>query len=159
MGTDETSPEDAELQREIRAGRTYSMAEAIGRLAGPGGLKGGSPVAGRQEAEAAIGHHIRKHLPDVPGLLKDVLLRDVAGSPLLLRDHDQPLAALGQHVRQLLASEPLLAELVRTTDMEWGQVMGERPFFEREGSQPHPADPYTAASVRSALSRLLETLT
>lgn len=150
--------EDEELQREIRAGRTYSLAEAIGRLAGPGGMKGGSPVAGRQEAEAAIGDHIRKHLPDVQGVLKDVLLRDVAGSPLLLRDHDRPLAVLDQHVRQLLASEPLLAELVRTTDMEWGQVMGERPFFEREGSPPHPADPYTAESVRRALSRLLETL-
>ena len=154
----QTSPEDAELEREIRASRTYSMAEAIGRLAGPGGLKGGSPVAGRQEAEAAIGHHIRKHLPDVPGVLKDVLLRDVAGSPLLLRDHDQPLTALGTHVRQILASESLLADLVRTADMEWGQVMGERPFFEREGSPPHPADPYTATSVRVALNRLLETL-
>ena len=154
----QTSPEDAELQREIRAGRTYSMAEAIGRLAGSGGLKGGSPVAGRQEAEAAIGHHIRKHLPDVQGVLKDVLLRDVASSPLLLRDHDQPLVALAEHVRQILASEPLLADLVRATDMQWGQVMGERPLFEREGAPPNPADPYTVASVRNALNCLLESL-
>ena len=158
MGTDEDSQPESELQREIRAGRTFSMAEAIGRLAGSGGLKGGSPVAGRQEAEAAIGLHIRTHLPDVPGVLQDTLLRDVAGSPLLLRDHDQPLAALGAHVRDILASEHLLAELVRSADMEWGRVMGERPFFEREGSPPHPADPYTAASVRRALTGLLETL-
>jgi hypothetical protein len=158
MGTDEGSQPESELQREIRAGRTFTMAEAIGRLAGSGGLKGGSPVAGRQEAETAIGHHIRSHLPDVPGALKDALLRDVAGSPLLLRDHDQPLAALGAHVRGILASEHLLAELVRSADMEWGRVMGERPFFERDDSPPHPADPYTAASVRRALTGLLETL-
>jgi hypothetical protein len=150
--------EDEELQREIRAGRTFSMAEAIGRLAGSGGMKGGSPVAGRQEAAAAIGDHIRMHLPDVPGALKAVLQRDVAASPLLLRNHDQPLVTLAEHLRQLLASEALLADLVRTTDMEWGQVMGERPYFEREGAPAHPADPYTTESVRRALSRLLESL-
>ena len=158
MATDESSQEDADLQREIRQGRTYSMAEAIGRLAGPGGMKGGSPVAGKQEAEAAIGDHIRMHLPDVPGVLKDVLLRDVAGSPLLLRDHDRPLAVLAEHVRQILASEAMLAELVRTTDMEWGQVMGERPYFDPDGSPPDADDPYTNASVRGALNKLLETL-
>lgn len=153
-----TSPEDAELEREIRAGRAFSMAEAIARLAGAGGLKGGSPVAGRQEAMAAIGDCIRMHLPDVPGVLKDVLLRDVAGSPLLLRDHDQPLRILAEHLRMTLASEALLAELVRTVDAEWGQVMGERPYFDPAAGLPHPADPYTSSSVRSALSRLLATL-
>ena len=30
------SEADAELEREIRAGRKFSVAEAIGRLAGPG---------------------------------------------------------------------------------------------------------------------------
>ena len=154
----QTSPEDAELQREIRAGRSFSMAEAIGRLAGSGGMKGGSPVAGRQEAEAAIADHVRSHLPDVPGVLKDVLVRDVAGSPLLLRDHDRPLPILGAHVRQILASEALLADLVRATDAEWGRVMGERPYFDPDGGRPDPADPYTTESVRRALSRLLESL-
>jgi hypothetical protein len=36
--------------------------------------------------------------------------------------------------------------------------MGERPYFENEGSPLHPDDPYTVESVRNALSGLLEQL-
>ena len=42
---------DAELEREIRNERKFSLSEAIGRLAGPGALKGVSP----DFAEAASG--------------------------------------------------------------------------------------------------------
>ena len=35
---------DAELEREIRLGRKFTMEEAIGRMAGPGAMKGISPV-------------------------------------------------------------------------------------------------------------------
>jgi hypothetical protein len=35
---------DADLQREIRAERKFTLAEAIGRMAGPGMMKGVSPV-------------------------------------------------------------------------------------------------------------------
>jgi hypothetical protein len=48
MGTDEESNRaepDVELEREIRKGRKFTLAEAIGRLAGAGALKGESPVA------------------------------------------------------------------------------------------------------------------
>ena len=38
------SEADAELEREIRKGRKFTLAEAIGRLAGPGAMKGESPV-------------------------------------------------------------------------------------------------------------------
>jgi len=34
-----------ELEREIRQGRKFSLEEAIGRLAGPGAMKGESPIA------------------------------------------------------------------------------------------------------------------
>ena len=36
--------------------------------------------------------------------------------------------------------------------------MGERPYFEKEGTPCHPDDPYTVESVRLALSGLLEQL-
>src|SRR4051812_46239252 len=34
------SKADADLEREIRADRTFSLEEAIGRMAGPGAMKG-----------------------------------------------------------------------------------------------------------------------
>lgn len=40
-----SSPTDAELQREIRAGRKFTLSEAIGRMAGPGAMKGVSPIS------------------------------------------------------------------------------------------------------------------
>jgi hypothetical protein len=51
-----------------------------------------------------------------------------------------------------------LEELVRDADIEWGRLMGERPYFEKEGAPRHPDDPYTVESVRNALSGLLEQL-
>ena len=51
-----------------------------------------------------------------------------------------------------------LDELVREVDVEWGRMMGERPHFEREGSAPHPDDPYTVGTVRNALDEALREL-
>ena len=42
------SEADAELEREILKERKFTLAEAIGRLAGPGAMKGESPVARMQ---------------------------------------------------------------------------------------------------------------
>ena len=62
---------------------------------------------------------------------------------------------LADSVQHILGSEYLLKELVRQADVEWGRVFGERPHFEQEGRPPDPDDPYTAESVRTALSQLL----
>jgi hypothetical protein len=51
-----------------------------------------------------------------------------------------------------------LKEVVREADTEWGRIMGEGPYFEREGSQPHPDDCYTVESVRNSLLALIEQL-
>lgn len=150
---------DRELEREIRAGREYSMAEALGRLAGPGGMKGGSPVLRQQQARAEVDNLIRQHLSDPTGILKGVLSREVGESRALLDNLDRPQTALVAYVRQVLDSAYLLSELVRTTDMAWGQVLGERPFFEVEGRPAHPEDPYTISSVRATLGSLLAALT
>src|SRR6476469_612637 len=42
------SEADAELEREIRAERKFTLAEAIGRMAGPGAMKGVSPVSNKR---------------------------------------------------------------------------------------------------------------
>jgi hypothetical protein len=153
------SQADAELEREIRAGRKFSLAEAIGRLAGPGVMKGFSPVARQEQALAAIESFLDRHLRSAAGALSLVLLRHVRESELLLANLDQPLVVLAACLTRILDSDYLLAEMVRQADVEWGRVYGERPFFQRDGLPPHEDDPYTAASVRSSLTQLLETLT
>src|SRR5262249_36911353 len=72
------SEADAQLQREIRAERKFSLSEAIGRLAGPGAMKGASPVDRRQQAAAEIEEYLGGHMADSAGILHGVLLRQVA---------------------------------------------------------------------------------
>jgi hypothetical protein len=149
---------DAELEREIRKGRKFTLSEAIGRLAGPGAMKGVSPVTRMRQAEAEIEYWLRDHLAAGEGELQVVLLRQVKASKLLLYNYDQPLVVLAAYCRQVLDSDHLLRELVREADVEWGRVFGERPCFDVEGSPPHPHDPYTVESVGNALTRLIEQL-
>ena len=152
------SEEDAELEREIRKERKFTLAEAIGRLAGPGAMKGESPVARMQQAEVEIESWLRSHLADTGGALQVALHRQVKGSELLLNNFDHPLVVLASFCRRVLDSDYLLEELVRDADIEWGRVMGERPYFERKGSARHPDDPYTVEFVRSTLAGVLEQL-
>jgi hypothetical protein len=150
---------DAQLEREIRDGRKFSLAEAIGRLAGPGMMKGVSPATRMQQAEAEIKGHLDRHLNSPAGALSVVLFRQVRQSDLLLSNPDQPLAVLAGFLQQVLDSEYRLQELVRESDVEWGRAYGERPFFQKEGCPPDIDDPYTLESVRAALWKLVETLT
>jgi hypothetical protein len=154
----QSSEADSELEREVRKGRKFTLEEAIGRLAGPGAMKGESPVARMQQAEAEIESWLRSHLMDAEGALQVALHRQVKGSELLLQNFEHPLVVLTGYCRRVLASDYLLEELVRDADVEWGRVMGERPYFEKPGSPSLPDDPYTIESVRNALSGLLEQL-
>src|SRR4051794_27349746 len=88
------SESDAELEREIRQGRKLTLAEAIGRLAGPGAMKGESPVARMQQAAVEIEYWLRGHLADAVGALQVVLHRHIKGSELLLNNIDRPLVVL-----------------------------------------------------------------
>jgi hypothetical protein len=153
------SDADADLEREIRKERKFSLAEAIGRLGGPGMMKGVSPITGKQQSEAEIEEYLTRHLMDAAGVLPVVLLRRVKESELLLNHFDRPLFVLASYIQRVLDSEYLLKDLVRETDIEWGRVLGERPHFEKEGCPPDPDDPYTFESVRATLSGLIEKLT
>src|SRR5262245_9670727 len=110
--TDQTgapTPAEADLQREIRAERKFTLAEAIGRLAGPGAMKGASPVSRKQQAHAQIEDYLSGHLVDSGGgALGTVLLRQVADCEQLLTALDQPLLVLADCVRQLLDSQSRL---------------------------------------------------
>src|SRR4051812_2328056 len=109
----ESSLADAELEREIREGRKFTLEEAIGRMVGPGAMKGESPVTRMQQAEIEIGSWLRTHLTDAGGALEVVLHRRVKGSELLLNNFDQPLFILSSYCQQVLASDYLLKEVVR----------------------------------------------
>ena len=157
-GDTDRSDHDADLEREIRADRKFSLGEAIGRMGGGGMMKGASPVSPTRQAELVIDDYLRRHLVDAGSALGSVVLRRVARSDLLLADPHRPLVVLVQYVRRVLGSDYLLHDVVRDADVEWGRMLGERPYFQREGGPPHPDDPYTIESVRLALSRLVETL-
>ncbi len=149
------SEADAELEREIRQGRKFTAQEAMGRMIGPGAMKGGSAISQVQEAEIAIGVWLRNNLRDPAGALQALLHRQLEGSMLLLDNLDRPLIALAGYCQRVLASDHRLEELVRQADVEWGRRMGERPYFNREGVPPHPDDPYTNDSVRAALDEVV----
>ena len=146
---------EAELEREIREARKFTPKEALARLAGPGAMKGASPISRVQQAEIEIGTWLRSHLTDPAGMLQLVVHRHLKGSDGLLSNPDQPLTALTRFCRHVLNSDLLLKELVREADVEWGRSMEERPYFEREGVPHHPSDPYTPDSVRKALDEVL----
>jgi hypothetical protein len=152
------SEADAELEREILEGRKFTLEEAIARMAGPGAMKGVSPIPRMTQAEFEIESWLTSNVVDAGGALKVVLHRHVKRSELLLDNFDQPLVVLASYCKRVLDSDYLLEEFVRDADIEWGRVMGERPHFEREGTPGHPDDPYTVDSVRNALCGLLTQL-
>lgn len=152
------SEADHQLEREIRDGRKFTLAEAIGRMAGPDAMKGTSPATRKQQAEAVIETFLDRHLQSPAGALSAVLLRRVKESDQLLNNLDQPLTVLTEYIEQLLGSEYRLQELVREADVEWGRVYGERPYFQQAGRPAHVDDPYTRESVCRILTGLLETL-
>lgn len=155
---EQRSETNAEIEREIRRGRKFNLAEAIGRMAGPGAMKGVSPVPRMRQAVAEIENWLRHHMPAGNWELEVVLNRWIAASELLLNDFEQPLVVLAACCRQILDSDYQLKELVRESDVEWGRVQGERPYFNKEGLPPHPDDPYTIRSVSDVLSSLLTIL-
>ena len=152
------SDAEGEFEREIRQGRQFGAKDLMGRLAGPGAMKGASAVSPVQQAETEIGNWLGSNLEDASGALKVVLHRHLKGSRLLLDHLDRPLVALANYCRNLLAVDYRLKELVSEADVEWGRAMDERPHFEREGCAPHPDDPYTAESVRRILTGALARL-
>jgi hypothetical protein len=155
---DDQRTEAEEIERELRQGRKFTAKEAMARLAGPGAMKGASPISPVQQAETEIGTWLRDNMADAGGALRVVLHRRLKGSELLLDRLDRPLVALAEHCRNVLAAEFQLQELVREADVEWGRAMDEPPQFEREGAPPNPGDPYTFESVRKALADIVRQL-
>ena len=144
---------EGDLEREVRRGRRFDLAEALGR-AGAGSLKGASPVARARQVLLEVRGLLEARLPDPEGsLTRTILARLESDTPLLARHFAAPAGALAEFLDRVLASPALLADLVRDADARWGRDYGERPRFERGGS-PAPDDPYTEDGVAAQLREL-----
>src|SRR5512139_601602 len=91
---DRRADTDSDIEREIREGRKLTARDLMARLAGPGAMKGASPVSPVQQAETEIGNWLGSNLQDDSGQLTLVLRRQLKGSRLLLDSLDRPLDAL-----------------------------------------------------------------
>ncbi len=147
------------VEREARAGREFSVADAINAAGGGDLMKGASPVSRKRQAQLTMKQALREHLSDIEGALRTVLLRRLTESEALLHaGYENPMAALADYVARLLQSDAALRRLVHEADIEWGRANDTRPFFEKEGEPPHPDDPYTSASVQAQLTAFSEKL-
>ncbi len=149
----------AEIEREARSGIKFSLAKAIGKLGGSDLMKGASPVTRKRQVELATDLFLEEYLSDPEGALLVVLERRFRESMALTEEsYDHPLTALTELVEHILSSEDRLQSFVGRVDAEWGRIYLERPHFQQPGQRPHRDDPYTFASVRATLDRLLEAL-
>ncbi|MEM8720580.1 MAG: hypothetical protein AAGE84_14970 [Cyanobacteria bacterium P01_G01_bin.39] len=146
----ENIDQDLLLQQDILDSRPYSLAEAIGREGGTF-LKGESTVPKLVQVITAINTFIDRNLIDPEAALQAILHQWVKGDPRVSKYKETPLAALGEILQSLINSPPLLYELVHQVDLKWGQMYGERPYFQQPGQLPHPNDPYTHESVKQDL--------
>ena len=138
------------LRQDILESRPYSMAEAIGREGGTF-LKGESTVPKLIQVITAINTFVDRNLIDPPAALQAVLHQWVKGDPRVSRYKQTPLVALEEILQSLINNPYLLYELVRQVDIKWGQMYGERPYFQQPGQPPHPDDKYTHESVKQDL--------
>lgn len=148
--------DEQRIEQEIRRRRGFTVAGALAGCDDGGHLKGASPTPLVRKAVLNLAHWLDAHLDDDEGALRTVIVRTLGDRPDLLARHvDDPAGAIAAWLPTVLATDGLLAELVRQADVEWGRCYQTRPYFEREGAPPHQDDPYTRADVRRRLADLL----
>ncbi|PSO50446.1 MAG: hypothetical protein BRC33_03145 [Cyanobacteria bacterium SW_9_44_58] len=146
-----------QIQEDILSGRSYSLADAIAREGG-NFLKGESPVPKLVQVRAEINLFIDNNLPDSSGALQSVLKTWVNADPIVSKNLESPLESLAQVVEKLLTNQALFYEMVQQADWEWGQMYGERPYFQKPGQPAHPEDEYSHESVAEKLAYLKQQL-
>lgn len=152
MGDDprqQRSEEDAELEREIRQERKFSLGEAIGRLAGPGAMKGASPLSLLQQADLQVAACLQKHLTDSGGgELRLLLRREVQESDILLQHWSSRWSlwlstASGRSTRSACSRS-----WFATPTSSGGERWASGPIL--SGPEPHPTRKTRTRSHRSA---------
>jgi len=153
---DRDREKEIELQRDILSGRKFSLADVIGKEGGSF-LKGESPVPPLMQAVTEINAFIASRLGDSSGALQAVLQDWVKNDQAKVSSYlNSPMLALRLIIEELLNNDELYYEFVRQVDFKWGQIYGERPYFQRPGQPAHPQDEYTHQSVKERLVGLLK---
>ena len=138
------------LLQELRSERQFSLSEAIGR-AGGSFLKSEAAIPRPLRALAAINLFIDQHLVDTNGALQDCLKRWVKTDMQVGRYLDQPLLALQVITCHIVEHPSVLYEFSRQVAVQWGELNGERPYFQKPGAIPHPKVVYSHETVRQTL--------
>ncbi len=146
-----------EIQREIRAGRQFSIAEAIAREGGSF-MKGESTIPRPLRAIAEIKQFLGTHLNEPAGALCTTLHSWASGDIRLSRQLDTPLIALAQIITSILAEPTTFEEFARQVAIAHSQITGDRPQFQQPGQPPDPAAAHTHQSIQTELSALLQQL-
>ena len=145
------------IEREIRAQRKFSLAEAIGREGGDF-MKGESAIPRPLRAIAAINRFIAAHLPDSNGALSTTLQSWAKEDIRVSRHLDTPLTALAQILESLLNEPTTFQEFFRQVAIAQSKLTGDRPYFQKVGQPPHPDAQYSHKTVKSQLKSLLQSL-
>lgn len=146
------------IQQELRLSRPFTLADAIGQEAGSF-MKGESPIPRLVQAKHAAQQALKESLIDGPGALQQVLDQWLCDDESRLSQHLQnPIEAVKDLLETVLRSPETYYELVRQTDVTWGQIYDCRPHFQQPGQPPHPDDEYTHESVKETLKNCLYTL-
>jgi hypothetical protein len=119
------------LEREIRAQRKFSLAEAIGREGGSF-MKGESAIPRPLRATAAINQFIVAHLHDPASALSSTLQAWAKDDIRVARQLDRPLVALTQIIEGILANAITLCEFARQVAIAHSQLTGDRVVFAPE---------------------------
>ncbi|NMG60740.1 hypothetical protein E1H12_20055 [Geitlerinema sp. P-1104] len=151
----DANPPNDKLRQDILLGRKLTLADAIA-AEGNNFFKGESPIPILLRAVTEINGFIDKHLRDSSGALKAVLQDWVKQDSRVSEHIDQPLIALEQILTSITTNSEILYEFVRQVDFKWGQIYGDRPYFQKPGQSPHPEDEYTHTSVQTQLVNLLK---
>lgn len=151
----DSEDETLDLQKDILSGRTFSIAEVIGRE-GSSFMKGESPVPRVVQVLTEINLFIQQHLPDISGIVQAILFAWVKSDDARVSRYlNSPLMALQEIVENITTDADTLYEFVRQVDCKWGEMNGERPHFQKPGQEPHPDDEFTHESVQIQLSQFL----
>lgn len=149
---------DPILQQDILKGRTFSLAEAIGRE-GSGFLKGESTIPKLVQAKTEVVVFIRTHLKDSSGALQAVLQEAIQADDARISTFvNSPLLALQDMLQDILHHPARFYDFAHQVNVRWGQMYGERPYFQKPGQPPHPDDEYSHEVVRDRLDELLQVL-
>lgn len=156
MTSREDEERDLAIMSDALQGRKFTLADLIAREGG-GFLKGESPVPIIIQIKTEINNFIGNNLKDLSGALQAVLKDLVNSGDDKISSHDtQPLKALTLIIEDILSNEHKYYDFVKQVDLKWGQMNGERPYFQSVGQPAHPEDEYSHESVRLRLMDLLE---